>query len=332
MKIFFYPPKGSGHNPYINNFIQSLSSYCDKVLICDQKAKLPSSVIFLHKSWNADVYILNWIENVANDRLKFIGAILCLLGLKIIKSRKAKIIWICHNIHPHEGESFWSNKIKHFLFKNSTFIIAHSKEAEEYAKKHSDCHVFFKNHPMKVVDYGVWSDDVKECDLFYWGDISPYKGVVEFLSHPLCKQSDKKIFIIGKSTTKTIQEQIETLTSNNIIYENRQADFREIAAQCKKAKYVIFPYIGESISSSGVLMDTILMGGTPIGPNRGAFADLASQGCCITYNNLDEIFALPTDDEHIIKLDDSKVRKFINDNTWEAFGQWIFNMIMRHDV
>jgi len=130
--------------------------------------------------------------------------------------------------------------------------------------------------------------------------------------------------LIGGCKDQNLDAKIRDVATDNVVYENRKADFNEIAAQCKKAKYVIFPYIGDSISSSGVLMDTLLMGGTPVGPNRGAFADLAAEGCCITYNNIDEVFCYPTDDNNCKRLDEKRIESFIENNSWSAFGSWIY--------
>ena len=329
MKAFVYPTveiSNTNLNPYINNLTQSLTiNY--SVITPKNKFKFPPILIFLLQSWKADIYILNWIENAPLGKLGFIGAWICLLGLRIVKIRKKKIIWIFHNIHPHEGDTFWSNKIKSFLYNNSTFIISHSKEGTEFAKQYAKCPVYFKNHPMKKVKFGEWDGKIRQSDFFFWSTVLPYKGLKEFLSNPLCRKSSKKILAIGKCNDPILSSEIEALTDDNIIFENRTAPFSEIAAHCKNAKYVIFPYIGESISSSGVLMDTLLMGGTPVGPNKGAFADLAKQGCCITYDNINDIFNLPMEDKNLIKLNPKNIENFIDENTWEAFGHWLYNLI-----
>ena len=294
MDIYVYPSistSSANMNPYIVNLRNSLETHFN-VLSKRNKLSLPLSCIFFSQSWKADAYILNWIENAASSRLNFINALMCLLGLYVIKCRNKMIVWMFHNIHPHDGESFWSKRIKYFLFNNSTIIISHSKEGADYAKQYAKCPVYFKNHPVEPIDYGKWEGETPECDFLYWSSVLPYKGLAEFLAHPLCRLSGKKIIAIGKCNDPILSKKIKALTNNNIVYENRTAEFAEIAALCKKAKYVIFPYIGESISSSGVLMDTLLMGGTPVGPDRGAFADLAELGCCITYNNIDDVFKI----------------------------------------
>lgn len=325
MKVFVYPTGGQGpgsSNPYIGNMKRTLSKEFE--LINPQyKWKLPRMLVFLLNSFKADAYVFNWVEDSAAERGGNLGALMSMLGLWIVKLRKVKIVWIFHNIKSHGGETQWTRRFRDFLFKHSSLIIAHSREAADYARNYALCPVEFKNHPVERVDYGEWKGKVKDCDFFYWSTILPYKGVAEFLEYPKCAESGKKILLIGNCKDLELDARIKKAATANVTYENRKADFSEIAAQCRKAKYVIFPYIGDSISSSGVLMDTLLMGGTPVGPNRGAFADLAAEGCCITYDNIDEVFDLPTDDVSRIRLDKDNVETFIHNNSWDAFGEWL---------
>ena len=136
------------------------------------------------------------------------------------------------------------------------------------------------------------------------------------------------MIIIGYCADKTLKEKIKIHCSESVIFENRRADYNEIAARCKKSKFVLFPYIGDSISSSGALMDTIQMGGTPIGPNRGAFADLAKVGCCITYDKIEEVFDLVCSTNINDKiLTNEKRDVFIRNNSWSSFASWLFDTI-----
>ena len=329
MKVFVYPTGGQGPeklNPYIRNMKEAFSERFE-VVEPSYKKRLPRMLVFFLNSFKADVYILNWVENSANHRWGLIGALLSMSGLIVVKIRQKKIVWIFHNIHPHGGETFWSKIFQRFLFKHSTIIVSHSQEATEYAKRYAKCQVFFKNHPIKKVDFREWNGILSDCDYYCWGRITPYKGIVEFISNPKCKESGRTIIIVGKCEDNSILNSIKDLSGDKILFEDRIPDFCEIAAQCKRAKYVVFPYIGDSISSSGALMDTLLMGGTPVGPNRGAFADLAKAGLCVTYNTLEEVYSLPVDEEHRIVIDKDKVVSFVKENSWEAFGQWLYDWV-----
>lgn len=328
MKLFVYPQHKEKQilNPYTNNMEQALGLQFE-IVHKEYPIHLPQVFRFLLGSTKADVYVLNWYESSADGLgcptlLGFIS----LLALRIILFRRAKIVWIFHNIHPHNGETKWSKRIKKVLFKHSTFIVSHSKEASDYARQFASCPVYFKNHPIKIKEYDKWEGELKECDFYIWGNIYPYKGVFEFISNPLCASTGRKIVIVGKCDDKELREKIEKCCNENIVFENRRASFDEVAAQCKKAKYVLFPYIGESVSSSGALMDTLMMGGSPIGPNRGAFADLAKEGCCIVYNNIEDVYNLQTNTKRM-KIIDEEVKSFLKNNTWEAFANWLFRKL-----
>ena len=100
--------------------------------------------------------------------------------------------------------------------------------------------------------------------------------------------------------------------------------FETLAGYIAKSKFVIFPYIGDSISSSGVLMNTIMMGGNPVGPNRGAFKDLSEEGVCFVYDNYDEMYEILISDVYI---SDEKKTDFIKKNSWNAFGAYMSTVI-----
>ena len=160
--------------------------------------------------------------------------------------------------------------------------------------------------------------------MFIWGAIYDYKGVYEFISQPNILNSKIKIFIMGIAKDNGLSEKIKSCCNDHIFFDERRADFDEIAAYCKASQYVLFPYVGESVSSSGALIDSLVFGGTPVGPNRGSFQDLASVGMCFTYNNYDELLKILLSKSTI---DNCQREKFINNNSWEKFADFIHEKI-----
>lgn len=322
-KLFFLPQyaKGQASNPYCDNFINSIKA--DFEIIPKPQKRLPRGLELLLGSVKADVYVLNWVESISFLRGGSLQALMALLAIRIIVLRKKKIVWIFHNIHPHEGENFWSKHTKMVLFKQSSIIITHSGQAARYAKEFAKKSVIFKPHPIGIVSFQEWKGLVRDCEFFIWGDVYSYKGVVEFVNAAKKNKVTDRILIVGNAMNKEIEQQLSDNLPENIIYENRRPSYSEVNAQSKKARYVVFPYVGESISSSGVLMDTLQMGGVPVGPNKGAFADLAEQGLCLTYENIDQVFMLTKKNETI----HGDINKFINDNTWDAFGKWFISIV-----
>jgi hypothetical protein len=84
----------------------------------------------------------------------------------------------------------------------------------------------------------------------------------------------------------------EKILASGFSFENNRASFEEIAWYCTHCHYVLFPYLRGSISSSGLLIDTVAMGGTPIGPALGAFKDLSDEGVCLIYNSIQEMVSI----------------------------------------
>lgn len=324
-KVYFYPscPREGYGNPYCLNYKQVLKK---KFLLLDAENKItPMKTATLFRySWVADIAILNWIENARKQRLGIVQFFLAYLSLIILKLRRKKIIWMFHNMTPHEGKNCFSDILCSYLYKNAALIISHSQEAAEYVRKYAKCHVEYVCHPIKQ-----WSltprKDLKQYDVLIWGTILPYKGVVEFLDYCKDKMKDVSILVLGKCNDEVLCKRIEQLCGEWITFENRKADFDELGTYIKKCNYVLFPYIGNSISSSGALMDTLAMGGTPIGPNKGAFKDLSKEGVCITYRNYDELITLLQSKK--MGISEKKRKSFIANNSWDSFGKQLKTLL-----
>ncbi|WP_275276142.1 hypothetical protein, partial [Klebsiella quasipneumoniae] len=76
--------------------------------------------------------------------------------------------------------------------------------------------------------------------------------------------------------------------------------------------------------SSGVLMDSLSMYATVLGPNKGAFSDLASEGIVNVYNTFDDLENYLSIKKNI---DTVKVGDFLSNNSWAKFGQEVYKYI-----
>jgi beta-1,4-mannosyltransferase len=327
MKVYYYPPAGKfGYkNPYSVNFKSVLEKKFE-LLDKDNKKTIMQGLSFLKHSFIADIYILNWLEGIYFRRLGFLQFVFAIIGLRVIKIRKKKIIWMYHNIRPHEGSNIFSETIRNKLLKQASLIITHSSDAANFVKKISNSHIEYICHPIKKYEINIEGKELHPCDFFIWGDIVKYKGIVEFSDFFIKSRVKKKLVIIGRCSDEDILEKLNSIKENNIVYENRRANFDEISAYCKIAKYVLFPYTGESVSSSGAMIDTLAFGGYPLGPNRGAFKDLSMEKLCDVYNNEDELKQFI---ENPQKNNSEIIEKFIKENSWENFGIYISEKVIR---
>jgi len=323
LKVYYFPPedrKNGYKNPYSINFLESIKPYFRIVNKRSQIYKiLPKGLNLAFMSCSANIYIISWLESICFGKIALLQFISSIIALNILKIRKVKIIWIYHNIHPHQGNNRLSKAIQTFLFNNSSLIISHSIEASNYAKKFAKCPVIYKCHPIKKIETKKYNNII-DHDIFIWGSILPYKGILEFIIEHRKRQSQLTVYILGKCNDITLSKSINEACNQYIIYENRIADFSEIASNIQKSKFILFPYIGDCISSSGALIDTIAMNGIPVGPNKGAFIDLAKENLCITYNNYNELFKILSENK-LVNHNNNK--SFIENNSWEKFGTFL---------
>lgn len=324
IKFYIFPTLSSrgSLNPYIEDFCKAL--LC-KAKVVNAERRTGSATFDLLKSiFEADVYIFNWIENTPFKKLGFLQSLIFILFIfPILKIRGAKIYWVFHNFTSHQGNSFFANAIASIMKRYSDTIITHSKEALEYLNFNTPAKVkkVFVNHPIK--GGRVLKRGEKKYDILIWGSIEPYKGILEFLRFLESIKSTLRINIIGKCRDIEYSNYIKTHLTTYITFENRIASFEEIGNLIMSSSFVLFPYLKQSISSSGALMDTISFGGSAIGPSRGAFLDMKNEGICYTFNDYDDIIKIVNSKQPIPIC---KMERFIALNTWESFANKILSL------
>ena len=326
--LHFYPApllNGEYANPYCSYFRTELAKYFKVVDTQSQKGFLLPMRLVWSSVVAADIYLFNWIENFGYRHFRIIQYLFIILSFKIIKCRRKKIIWILHNIHPHTKKGKYPELIMTYLFKNADLIIAHSNEAAEYAKKKVQCMVIYRCHPVPTIKIITKKDDIiPDYDILIWGTILPYKGIVEFLNYLNTTNNRLRVNVVGFCKDTSLAKSIKALCSEYISFSNRYVDFQELPQLIANCKYVVFPYIGSSISSSGALIDTIARGGNVLGPDKGAFKDLAAEGCCHVYKNYDELVRLIKNN---VKINQSTIHSFLKKNSWAHFVKSIIRSI-----
>lgn len=320
MRYYLYPSLTNlgfmALNPFMRDFFRALSK--KRVVVNSGYTAKHEIVDLLKESFSANVYIFNWIENTSLKRFGRLQSLVFLyLIIPILKVRKVKIYWVFHNLQPHQGKTQMSEKLKLTMMKQSDLIITFSREALEYIKQNSNSKSIklFAHHPTKIKIL-TESGFLKKYDILIWGRIEPYKGIVEFLEFLSSAKSTLSIKIIGRCENREYSEKIYSLLSPNISFENRIVPIEELKLLISHSSYVVFPYLKDSISSSGAVIDTIYYGGTSIGPNNGAFWDLKNDGVCYTFNQYEDILKIVKSGNHV-PLD--KINNFLDKNTWDKF-------------
>ena len=321
--------RGTGYpNRYFCRLKEALSMYF-KVLEADNRPCLMQGTALVFNSLRADVFLLSFVETIAFHKLAWIQQWMALAALRIMKIRRRKIFFIFHNPRPHKGETSISRRLTDAQFRQADVVIAHSQEAATVARlrlavlAEDPGKVCYIAHPVTPFT-GQAAPAVAPFDILIWGDILPYKGVLEFVREPALAESGLCVRIIGRCADPVYARELESSLPAGVSFENRRASFAELAALSAAARYVLFPYLPGSVSSSGVLMDTLALGGTPVGPAVGAFADLAEEGLCLTYSSVEELFAILSGKQEI---DPARRTAFIRNHSWEAFAKTFSQLV-----
>ncbi len=327
-KIYLYPissrNKNSGlYNPYVDDFTDSIGKYYQ---VINKSRPSNKGIIDLMKYlFKIDFLFLNWIENVPErkgGRLQtlFFHSIMPLLRLFGIK-----VIWTMHNKLSHSSNHINLKKsIFNKLLKKSDCILTHSSEGVIYGesvlnKKNLPIHFF--HHPVK--DRRGNSANVCKWDILIWGTLSPYKGILEFLKllHDKKIENKYKILITGKAISKDYYKALLGFANKNIIIEEAFIEPESLKLLISQSKIVLFTYAKSSILSSGALMDSIGFGANVVGPEVGAFSDLASENIISVYKSQDDIIAII--DKLLQQIEKNPIKNldvFLQENSWDNYA------------
>lgn len=325
-KIYIYPQfdytTADSPNPYIVDFQRALSSHYK---IVNKQSNHIGVLDFFNYLFKADIYILNWIEDLPIYKYGKIQILFFLLFLGISKLINKKIIWVLHNKYSHfTSKNSWTDFMYSVLMKYSDLIITHSREGISFTKENYFSYVNkvkYINHPIRELIVKTPQKE-KEYDFLIWGTIQPYKGILEFLKFLDTNETTSfKILIAGKCFDKHYKKDITSLLSNNITFKDEFFTMDEIAEMAGYCEFILFVHNAISVLSSGALMDSIRMGVKIIGPHRGAFKDLSTLSFINTYKNYKDIPVLHKKyGGENAKINAKEHNEFYMRNNWETFG------------
>ena len=309
-------------NPYVPNLKKEFSGAFE-VLEADNRPCLMQGGALLRNSVKGDIFLLSFVETIAFHPLALLQTCMALLALDIMKLRRRSIVFFFHNPRPHKGENWLSRKLTRRLFRYADLVVTHSENTAAIAReKVGESKVLMCPIPFEPAAALVAKGP--ECDVLIWGSIFPYKGVAEFLADPAIAASGLRVDIIGECRDAALSEKIASLATGSVHFENRRPEMDEIASRVAGSRIVLFPYLPGSVSGSGSLTDTLRFGGNPVGPDAGAFRDLATQGLCKVYSTASEV---PGIVESGWKVDAGKLARYIEANSWSAFAEIIIKFV-----
>jgi len=327
--IYLYPitkrNKTGVSNPYVMRLAESLSG---KYHVLNKVHPSDKGIIDILKYLkNTNIVYLNWIENLPGRHLGFLQFCLFFLLCGYFRLTRKKIVWTLHNKSSHSAEHrILKNLLYRFMLFRSDLIITHAEEGLKLIPKKTE--KLFIPHPVSFSEPLVNDEKDRNYDILIWGTITRYKGIDTFL-HYLKDEgvlNNYKIVVAGKTVDGEVLERINNLVEKypNLVYMNRYIPDDELAGIIADTGVILFTYHADSVLSSGALMDSLQYDINILGPETGAFNDLAKEGLIKTYRDypdlLEKIKLLKVKSYQEPFRKELK-RKFIKDNSWASFAK-----------
>lgn len=318
-------------NPYIDHLKQALD---ENDLVVDHSTATKAFNDFLRKAWRADAVILNWIENIPSRRMGVLQTAVFMVYMLLLKIRRVRIIWIKHNKIPHAKEWFLLKKMLQWMLAHgSDHIIIHSHDTDlsDAGKKVADKTVFIA-HPNNIDPNDILDPDPQRqpsIDFLIWGNLLPYKGILEFLQfvneNPVFQQFH--IHIAGKCEDGYWNELIRFRSPNTELVRGYVGD-EALKQLFDRSRFILFTYNKRSVMSSGVLIESLIACRRIIAPDCGAFRDMSQSHDFVSlYDDFSGIGELYSENKTNFILPREEIRQFITQNSWENMGLRIRELI-----
>jgi len=335
-RIYIYPltskiEKLGLYNPYINDLINSFSLYFEFI----NKDKPSKYGIFdlLKFLKRTDYIFFNWIEKLPGNKGGIIQTLFLFFLFPVFRLFNIKVVWTMHNKLTHSTDYLFLKKaIFKTMLKKADYIFTHSSDGINFGTSlvpDSRKKIHYLPHPVK--DRRRKKETTFIYNILIWGTISPYKGIDKFLKFLFENkiQHKYKILIIGKFTSKNYSEYLSGYSNENILIKDEFIENDILIDLIEQSKIVLFTYTHSSILSSGVLMDSLGYGANIVGPDVGAFADLAKEGIIQTFSGFEELVSVI--DKQISREDknsnEEKINKFLTENSWEKYAKKVSKII-----
>ena len=332
MNVYVYPwstkSNAAAANPYLRDFIQSLTPHC-RVVNLDR----PSAYgLFGVVPWlrSLDVLVLHWAGNLP-DKRGGAAQIAFLRGLLRARSRLGlRIAYVLHNKVSHTAtRRVAKERVERLVLTHADLVVTHAREGVAFAMANgatSRERIHHLPHPMDAPAgfvAGVEPFERRPHDVLVWGRAEGYKGIDALVSVLEAQglQRRYRILVAGRFADAAGFEALRR-RAPFITFDNRFIPDAELRTLMSESKAILLPYRTESLLSSSALMRSLATDAVVIGPDAGAFHDCAELGLSATYREPSEWpavldRALASDRVEMLQ----RRRAFAAQFPWEEFGR-----------
>ena len=245
--------------------------------------------------FKTDVVLLNWIENIPDRRGGIVQAFFVYVLLIARKVLGVRIAWVLHNKLSHtKSNAGLKSLLMRALVRHSDVIVTHAREGVDYAcriDRRAEGKIHFLHHPVDSFTVPEARDRALDIDVLIWGSMHAYKGVREFLERLGSRKAATPIrtLVWGHFPDETYYQDCLEISPPGVEIRNSIVSDEELRALHERVRVVLFPYSPGSVLSSGALMRSLDSAASIVGPDVGAFRDLAEAGLVRTYRDPSEM-------------------------------------------
>lgn len=207
----------------------------------------------------------DYIEEQGIDVVHFLTSEVPYSSTIIGLSKKYKVFFTVHDLHPHEAKKVFYKQFRHkMLYRNlaktrlgvNNMITNSRSQEEELKAMFPKKHIFFHEFPS-LINNSIVKGTLKPKELdgienyvLFFGRIEQYKGVdLAYRAFTTDIELKRKTLVIAGSGE--IYFPVDAAKSRNVIIINRYIKDEEVAWLFNHAKLTLYPYI--SATQSGVL-------------------------------------------------------------------------------
>lgn len=337
-RLYYYPYAAGfkSTNPYAERQLRGLAEHFEVV---NRSAPTSVGIIDIYRRMlRFDVLFCNWIENTPDKRFGLLQSLALYVFLHLKTLLGIKVVWVLHNKVSHTRTN---RRLKvllvETLFRQADLILTHSTEGVAFAEAtvpQAAGKVHFLHHPVPAYAPGGVAEPNPTYDILIWGAMHPYKGVREFLETLAARDAlaRYRILIWGKFPGQAYFEDCRRYASDRIEIRNGFLSDEERSQAHRNARIVLFTYLTDSVLSSGALMDSLNSATRIVGPDSGAFRDLAQEGHIDVYKNLDDVVETLDRVLHCKKTTGEIISRregFFEQNSWTKTSHAISDIISR---
>lgn len=211
-KIRFFPPNSK--NQYVTNMIQAIEIATEsKVMPLDRISTLLKSPTKLFN--RSDIVIVNWLENYLlnnKNRLSFVGIFIYFFYLTYLKVSSKKVIYIRHNIHPHNMTGVSAKLAKKITDFGESFCDLKASHSGHMTKDGYE----YLPHPLYELNNVKRNIDDEKYYLMF-GRIDRYKRFENIIN---AWNLDTKLIIAGSTKDVDYVDELKALIKNKNIELN----------------------------------------------------------------------------------------------------------------